>query len=114
MFGLEQLLLKGEKERSYLSFKMALRGAWLLEPPSQSRVQRFRQLREGYNLRSSIAHGSLMKALNDEELALTTELEEALRKLIRMYLKTPGRFDAAALNCLTLGVTGTSTEDPEA
>src|SRR4030042_1548841 len=71
---------------------------------SQSRVQRFRQLRDGYNLRSSVAHGNLMRELNDEELELTTELEEALRKLIRMYLKNPGQFQAAVLNRLTLGV----------
>ena len=38
-----------------------------------------------------------MRELNDEELELTTELEEALRKLIRMYLKNPGRFQAAVL-----------------
>lgn len=113
VFGLEQLLLRGENERSYLSFKMALRGAWMLEPPNQSRVQRFRQLRQGYNLRSSVAHGSLMRELNDEELELTTELEEVLRKLIRMYLKDPGRFQAAVLNRLTLGVAETPTEDPE-
>ncbi len=42
VFGLEQLLLRGETERSYFSFKMALRGAWLLSPPDESRSADFR------------------------------------------------------------------------
>jgi hypothetical protein len=114
VFGLEQLLLKGERERSYLSFKMALRGAWLLEPPSQSRVQRFRQLRTGYNLRSDLAHGNLMRELTDEELELTTELEDALRRLMQLYLKDPERFRLEVLNLVTLGVSEGLTEDPGA
>lgn len=104
VFGLEQLLLRGERERSYLSFKMALRGAWMLEPPSQLRVQQFRQLREGYTLRSELAHGNLMRELTDKELELTTKLEDALRRLMQLYLKCPERFSSEALNLLTLGV----------
>lgn len=114
VFGLEQLLLKGEAERSYLSFKMALRAAWLLEPPSQSRVQRFRQLRTGYNLRSDLAHGNLMRELTDEELELTTELEDALRRLVQLYLKDPERFRPEVLNLVTLGVSEVLAKDPGA
>ena len=104
VFGLEQLLLKGETERSYLSFKMALRGAWLLAPPDQSRVMTFGRLREAYSLRSKVAHGSLMRPLNDEELKLTAEIEETLRRLILIWLESPSDLNAERLNRLTLGV----------
>lgn len=113
VFGLEQLLLKGEKERSYFSFKMALRGAWLLAPGNESRMEKFEILRKAYDLRSKVAHGSLARSLSDKELELTAELEETLRQLVIMYLESPRQFDVEELNRLTLGVAteGINTAD---
>lgn len=83
---------------------MALRGAWLLRPPDDTRVELFKKLRRGYNLRSSIAHGSLGRELTEEELVLTSGLEDALRQLIKLYLDAPSCFEPSVLNRLTLGV----------
>lgn len=104
VFGLEQLLLRGENERAYLSFKLALRGAWLLGAKDGSREEAFAQLREGYKLRNKIAHGGLKRELNDQELMLSVALENMLRQLVLMFLSQPEKFEQAALQRMVLGL----------
>jgi len=106
VFGLEQLLLKGEGERGYYSYKMALRAAWLLEREPAKRMMVFEDLRKGYSLRSKIAHGSLSKPLSNEELELTTKIENILRRLILEYLVDSNRFNQESMDKLVLGLDG--------
>ena len=58
VFGLEQLLLRDETERSYLNYKRAIRGAWLLGRDRQGRKNVFQRLREAYKLRTVFHDGS--------------------------------------------------------
>jgi len=104
VFGLEQVLLSDESEKSYLSFKMALRGSWLLEPDPKKRTDLFRMLKKAYGLRSKIAHGGLKKPFGTDELRITTDVELALRNLINLRIDRQGLFSPQKLNEITLGV----------
>ena len=104
--GLEQLLLRDESERSYLSYKMALRGAWLLGEASGDRTVVFTRLRKAYTLRSKIAHGSSTGELSATEKQLLLELENDLRNLILRALEPPSLFTAESLNQVVLGSAG--------
>ncbi|MBI4336336.1 MAG: hypothetical protein HY683_00705 [Chloroflexi bacterium] len=54
--GLEALLTAGARDE--LSYRLALRGAHILTWDGGNRKQRFNELRDFYNVRSSIVHGS--------------------------------------------------------
>jgi Apea-like HEPN len=101
--GLEQLLLRDESERSYLSYKMALRGAWLQGADASDRNLLFQRFRDAYKLRSKIAHGSFMGDLSGPERRLLVDIENELRHLILRWLESPNAFTADALNANVLG-----------
>ena len=102
VFGLEQLLVQDDNEPSYLAYKMALRGACLLSPPGQERNNVFGTLRKAYRLRSKIAHGRLNRPLSDDELILTNDVEDILRKIILLWLTDHTRLRAEALDDIVL------------
>lgn len=103
VFGLEQLLLHGESEKVYLSYKMALRGAWLFGTDVDTREKIFRGLRDAYTLRSKIAHGSFSGSLSEPQRKLANQLEDTLRAAIIKNLDNPTLFKPEKLNRLTLG-----------
>jgi hypothetical protein len=75
--ALEALLMFNERERGEISFKMRTRAAWLLGATPDQRKTILMWVRNLYNLRSSVAHGSVP----DETLRIdgrTVNVMEAL------------------------------------
>lgn len=98
VFGLEHLYLRKESERSYFSYKLAMRCAFLLSDDTASRKHIFKNVREGYKKRSKIVHSGERLVDNEETMCLITELEEYLRKSIRTYLEYSDIFNSSKLD----------------
>lgn len=84
--GLEALLLSGEKDE--VTFKFALRGAWVISSDAAERSVNIRRFRDVYAARSAIVHGSpgsqhryLNRAHEIAKLAQDLFSEVALRAL---------------------------------
>lgn len=103
VFGLEQLLLRDESERTYLTFKMALRGAYLLAPADETRFKVFADLQRAYSVRSKVAHGT-KRTLERDEFEILGRAEDYLRRLILLFLDDEKRFNQKELTRLTLGL----------
>jgi len=91
VFALEQIYLKDEGEKSYLSYKFALRGAFLLAESRKERHDIFKTLRDGYRKRSAIVHSG-KEIRGEKERELVTLLEKYLRISILKYLENPKKF----------------------
>lgn len=98
VFALEHLYLREEGERSYLSYKLAMRCAFMLSEDTASRKQIFKNVREGYKTRSKIIHSGKRLVDNEETMSLIIELEEYLRKSIRTYLEDAALFKSSKLD----------------
>ena len=88
IFALEQIYLRKESERSYLSYKLCLRGAFLLAQSSafpDDRKQIFKNLHDGYKKRNKIVHDGI--SLTPDTQPLIKKLEDYLRISIPLYLK---------------------------
>lgn len=104
IFALEQIYLKGESERSYLSYKLAIRCAALLTEDAQERMNIYKNIKEGYNKRSKIVHSGERLENSQETMNLIISLEEYLRKSIRRYLENKKFFCSEKLDSLVLGL----------
>ena len=98
VFALEHLYLRGESERGYLSYKLAMRCAFLLSDDLTSRKHIFKNVRECYNTRSKIVHSGARLIDDEKTMNLIIELEKYLRESIRRYLESPGIFKSPKLD----------------
>ena len=80
--GLEALLTSSERDE--LSYRLALRGATVLEEGGADKHQAFQDLRDFYNARSTIVHGGSVSKLDLR--ALADSGERLLRKIWNWYL----------------------------
>ena len=104
VFALEQLYLRDESEKTYLTYKLAMKCAFLLSEDPVSRKQIFKNVREGYTTRSKIVHRGKRLTDNEETMNLIIKLEEYLRKSIRLYLENAEIFKSPKLDDLILSI----------
>ncbi|MDQ1252580.1 MAG: hypothetical protein QG646_1701 [Euryarchaeota archaeon] len=104
IFGLEQIYLKGEGERSYLSYKLAMRCAFLIAGDRQERKNIFDNIRKGYNKRNSIIHSGKLLENNEETINLIIDLKVYLAESIKKYLKDKSLFCTENLDSLILSM----------
>jgi hypothetical protein len=76
--GLENLLLQGISDE--LSFRLALRGAWLLGDTQSTRQVEFAQLKKAYDARSRVVHGIVPAT---PEMEMVAAAIDGLRRLLR-------------------------------
>ncbi len=81
MIGLEALYLPDGNQE--LSFRLSLRLALLLHPEPAERKKTYYFVREMYNARSEIVHGSKRYDLNVDEIG---KLEELLRRSLKLWI----------------------------
>ena len=98
VFALEHLYMREESERGYLSYKSAMRCAFLLSDDPASRKHIFKNVRECYNTRSKIVHSGARLIDDKKTMNSIIELETYLRKSIRRYLETPEIFKSSQLD----------------
>ena len=98
VFALEQLYLREESERSYLSYKLAIRCAFLLAEDPRSRRQIFKNVREGYKARSRIVHSGTRLEDDEETMSLIIKLEIYLTRSIMLYLENAEMFKSSELD----------------
>ena len=98
VFALEHLYLKGDSDRGYLSYKLAMRCAFLLSDDLTSRRHIFKNVRECYKTRSKIVHSGASLIDDEKTMNLIIELEKYLRESIRRYLENPGIFKSSKLD----------------
>ena len=104
VFGLEQVLLWKEEETSLLSYKMSLRGAWLVGDSFDERKEVFRILRKAYKIRSLVAHGRSDGYLHPDDLGMSYRVEDILRQCIRLWLSDATQFRSGMLDDRCLGL----------
>lgn len=81
--ALEHLLLPSLTQE--LSFRFALRGAWVLHPrDAEERARRFKGLKELYKARSALVHGDPLKGN-------ATELVEGAKEILSALMRVVGR-----------------------
>ena len=80
--ALEALLLNDSK--SELSYRLSMRVAYLIGTDDETRKQLFRDMKEFYDLRSTIVHGSQIKPKHQSRL----EQSDSLREIVRIVLLT--------------------------
>ena len=102
IFALEQLYLRDDSEKTSLSYKLAMRCAFLLSRDLASRKQIFKNVREGYKARSKIVHRGERLTDDEKTMNLIIALEEYLRKSIRLYLEDVAIFKSPKLDDLIL------------
>jgi len=102
IFALEQLYLRKESERVYLSYKLAMRCAFLLAKNREERMHVFENVRNGYKNRSKVVHEGKRLESDEETMRLIIELEGYLRKSILVYLKDNIIFNSKNLDNLIL------------
>ena len=81
MIGLEALYLPDGNQE--LSFRLSLRLAFLLYSEPAERKKTYYFVREMYNTRSDIVHGSKQHDLNVDEIS---KLEELLRRSLKLWI----------------------------
>lgn len=81
--SLEALLLQ---ENDELALRLALRGANLLGPDGESRKEIYNTLRDFYNVRSRLVHGSELGPRHKELLARVGELRELTRRTLLAFM----------------------------
>jgi hypothetical protein len=86
MIALESLYLGDLQE---LSYKLALRAAFILERGKKGRIKVFKRLKQAYDARSKVVHGQ-KPPKNLPELVADTE--EYLRQSIKRFLKLSDRY----------------------
>ncbi len=84
MVSLEALFLK-EGERAELSYRLSIRTAILLGKNKENREEIFSNVRDAYEFRSKIIHGSI-KALNEDLREIVIKIENYLRESIKLFL----------------------------
>lgn len=84
MIALESLYLGDAKE---LSYKLALRAAFLLARGKKQRNQIFKRLKEAYTARGKIVHGKKVKKTSANLPELVADTEEYLRQSIKRFIK---------------------------
>ena len=87
VFALEHLYMREESERGYLSYKLAMRCAFLLSDDSTSRKHIFKNVRDGYNTRNRIVHRGTRLTDDEKTMNSIIKLEKYLRESIRRYLE---------------------------
>jgi hypothetical protein len=93
VIGLEALLLAPHDVRGELSFRFSLNYSMLFDKPAD-RHRAFRTARKLYELRSDVAHGSVLKEIytvGDDKLTQQDAAKcacEALRRVIKFFLPT--------------------------
>lgn len=81
--SLEALLLQ---ENDQLALRLALRGANLLAPDAKTRMDIYSTLRDFYNVRSRLVHGSELSPRQKELLGHVAELRELTRRLVLAFM----------------------------
>lgn len=104
IFALEQIYLRKESERGYISYKLAIRCASLLAEDLQEKKDIYDNIREGYKIRNKVVHSGKRLESTQETMDLMISLEEYLRKSIRKYLKDESFFCSEKLDNLVLGL----------
>jgi hypothetical protein len=78
--ALEALLLNGSKTE--LTYRLSMRVAHLLGSDATSRRTLFNDMKEFYDLRSTVVHGSELKSKHETRLERLDELREILRRTL--------------------------------
>jgi hypothetical protein len=100
--GLESLLLQGSNDE--LSFRLALRGAWLLGQSANERSEIFGQLKKVYDSRSRVIHGGIQAPAEPAIVdAAVDSLRRALRKIAELNVNPKQLSDR--LNAVVFGET---------
>jgi hypothetical protein len=86
MIGLESLFLPGDHIE--LSFKLAMRIAFILYTDPNQRKTEYDFIRQMYEIRSDIVHGEQYK-LNAQQV---TDIEGILRISLKLWIKNPSKF----------------------
>jgi len=89
--------------KSYLSYKIAIRGAWSLGQTIVDRKELFTTLRKAYQIRSSVAHGESNGYLHPDDLLLSYRVEDILRQCIRLWLHDTTQFKSEVIDLRCLG-----------
>jgi hypothetical protein len=82
--ALEALLLNDSKNE--LTYRLSMRVAHLLGTDDDDRKRLFRDIKEFYDLRSTIVHGSQIKPKHHSRLEQTNELREIVRSVLLTIL----------------------------
>jgi hypothetical protein len=86
--ALEALLLNDSK--SELTYRLSMRVAYLLGTNDETRKRLFRDVKEFYDLRSTIVHGSQIKPKHQSRLEQSNELREIVRIVLLTILALIG------------------------
>jgi hypothetical protein len=97
--AIESLLLPDGKDGE-LSFRAALRLAWMVAEP-KDRKALFKKVRDSYKLRSVVIHGTPLKTAEKD---LLQDTEDFLRRIMQISLHMGHTPDAEWFNSLTLGI----------
>ncbi len=100
MISFESLLLT-ESEKGELSFRLALRTAFLLEEEKNNREEIFKNIKDAYKVRNELVHGkhedkiniSLNKKYDMDINLFASKIEEELRKSIKNILYKINNYD---------------------
>jgi len=84
IIALEALFLK-EEEKSELTYKLAIRMATFLGDNKKEKQQIFSDVKNAYNVRSKIIHGS-SKIKSEKLISQTSKIEECVRSSINKFL----------------------------
>lgn len=93
MIAFESLYLGNEQE---LTYRLALRVAFLLRQRKDHRIIIFNNIKKAYNYRSRIVHGDNPPS-RDELRAIIPNTEEYLRQSIRRFLSLSKRYSLAEI-----------------